>query len=604
MSAKLDFVKRNGNYFALIICLIFLITAFFSVQGKFWEGMKFSGDALTSDEVSHIPAGFYYLKTHQYFINPEHPFLIKDISAFPLLFLNLNLPEISEEKKYDNIQWEFGRDFLFKVGNNPDLITFWARLSVIIFNTLLLFLSYYFLKKLFGAIPALISAFFLAFSPNVIAHSSLVVMDVPLAFLTLLSILTFSLFLKRLIENQNYWPSFLITTLFTALVLVVKFQALILLIALLLGGFCFVLVKKRRLLGKYFLLFIIFLILILTFIGITYGFHTKNMEIEGIQHQIEANYPHYLPSLGKDFLFQSASSNFFSKGLTEYLVGTFMITSRAAGAWQKTYFMGNVYGSEGAGLAYFPVLFFTKETLGFLIFLFLAIGLSIWGFFKRNNFKQNILNFLKNPFNITIFSFILIYGCFSLALRLNIGLRHIFPIIFLVYLLVAKEINKWLPLNISIYKKQIKFSLLFLLLFAIIIGSWVSAFPHYLSFYNIMGGGTKDGYKIATDSNYDWGGQDVKRLGKWVRDNKIEKIYTHIFTNVSLEYYLGKAYQPYDIRYDLPLPSGSYLAVSAFEMQNINYNKELPESKKYFQFNDDLIKRIGTSIFVFKISNP
>lgn len=610
MSAKLDFVKRNGNYFALIICFIFLITAFFSVQGKFWEGMKFSGDALTSDEVSHIPAGFYYLKTHQYFINTEHPYLVKDIAAIPLLFLNLNFPEIPKEQKYENIQWEFGRDFLFNVGNDPDLITFWSRLAVIIFNTLLLFLAYYFLKKIFGTLPSLIAIFFLTFSPNVIANSSLVVLDVTLSFLCLLSILAFSLFLKELAEGKKFWtpptlrPNFLIATLFTSLALVTKFQALILLIALFLGGFFFILVKKRVLLWKYFSLFIIFSLLILIFIGITYAFHTKNMEIEGVQRQIEANYPHYLPSFGKDFLFQSASSNPFSKGLTEYLVGTFMITSRAAGAWQKTYFMGNVYGSEGAGLAYFPVLFFTKETLGFLIFLFLAIGLSIWGFFKRNNFKQNILNFLKNPFNITIFSFILIYGCFSLALRLNIGLRHIFPIIFLVYLLVAKEINKWLLLNISIYKKQIKFSLLFLLLFAIIIGSWALAFPHYLSFYNIMGGGTKEGYKIATDSNYDWGGQDVKRLGKWVRDNKIEKIYTHIFTNVSLEYYLGKVYQPYDIRYDLPLPPGSYLAVSAFEMQNINYDKELPESKKYFQFNDDLIKRIGTSIFVFKISNP
>ncbi len=601
MSTKLDFVKRNGNYFALIICLIFLITAFFSVQGKFWEGLKFSGDALTSDEVSHIPAGFYYLKTHRYFINTEHPFLIKDIAALPLLFLNLNFPEIPDEQKYENIQWQFGSDFLFNAGNDPDPITFWSRLSVILFNTLLLFLVYCFLKKIFGTLPSLIAIFFLAFSPNVIAHSSLVVLDAPLSFLCLLSVLTFSLFLKELAEGKRGWRYFFLATFFTSLALVTKFQALFLLIAVFLGGFFYIVIKKRGLLGKYFLLFIFSLILILTFIGITYGFHAKNMEIEGIQRQIEANYPDYLPSSGKNLLFQAASSNFFCRGLTEYLVGTLMITGRAVGAFQTTYFMKAIYGSEGAGLAYFPVLFFTKESLGFLIFLFLAILLSVRNLFKNRHLKKSFVNFFKNPFNVTCLSFILVYALFSLTLRLNIGLRHIFPITFLVCVLVAREISKWLPLDISIFKRPVKLSLIFFPVFILIIGSWALAFPHYLSFYNLIGGGTEEGYEIATDSNYDWGGQDVKRLGKWVKDNKIEKIYTHIFTNIPLKYYLGEANIPYNIKYDPLPPPDSYLAVSSFEMQNINYDEGLPESKKYFQFKDDLIKRVGPGIFVFKI---
>ena len=597
MSKILDFLKRKGSYFALTICLIFLITAFFSVNGKFWEGMKFSGSSLTSDEVSHIPAGFYYLKTHKYFINTEHPYLIKDIAAVPLLFLNQKLPEISENLKYENIQWGFGRDFLFNVGNDPDFITFWSRLAVILFNTLLLFLVYYFLKKSFGVLPSLIAIFFLAFSPNVIAHSSIVVFDIPLAFLSLLSILTFSLFLKDLSENRQFLKNFLIATFFTALALVTKFQGLILLPALFLGGFIYVLVnKKGGFLRKYLLLFIIFLILILIFIGITYAFHTENMGNEGIRHQIGAIYPIELPQSGKNFLVQVALFNPLLRGLIEYLLGTFLVMGRAAGAVQTTYFMGKIYGSEGAGLNYLPVLFFTKETLGFLILLFLTIVFSIKSFLKEKNLKQNFQNFLKSPFNLTTLFFILIYGSFSFALHLQIGIRYIFPIIFLVYVLAAKGLSRWGP-----NKKQIKFSLLFIPFFIMIIYSWASTFPYYLSFYNSIGGGTFEGYKIATDSNYDWLGQDVKRLGKWVKDNKIKKIYTHIFTNVPLGYYLGKAYQPYDIISDPIPPSGSYIAVSAFAMQHINYNKDLPESKKYFQFKDDLVERVGSSIFVFKI---
>jgi len=602
MAKILDFLKRKGNYFALTICLLFLITAFFSVNGKFWEGMKFSGSSLTSDEVSHIPAGFYYLKTHQYFINTEHPYLVKDIAAFPLLFLNQKLPEISENLKYENIQWGFGRDFLFNVGNDPDLITFWARTAVILFNTLLLFLVYYFLKKSFGVLPSLLAIFFLAFSPNVIAHSSLVVFDIPLAFLSLLSILTFSLFLKDLSGNRKFLKNFLIATFFTALALVTKFQGLILLPALFLGGFIYVLAnKKEGLLRKYFLLFTISLILILAFIGITYAFHTENVGNEGIRHQIGGIYPMELPQLGKNFLVQVALSNPLSRGLTEYLLGVFLVMGRAVGSVQSTYFLGKIYGPEGAGLAYYPTLFLTKETLGFLILLFLAIGLSIKGFLKQKKLKQNFLNFLKSPFNLTFLSFILIYGSLSFALHLQIGIRYLFPVIFLVYVLVAKELSRRRPANILIYKKQIKFSLLFIPFLIMIIYSWASTFPYYLSFYNTIGGGTFGGYKIATDSNYDWLGQDVKRLGKWVKDNEINKIYTHIFTNVPLGYYLGKAYQPYDIIVDPIPPSGSYIAVSAFALQHINYDQNLPESKKYFQFKDDLVERVGSSIFVFKI---
>ncbi len=621
MARILDFKKDVGNYFALIICFVFLITAFFSVQGMFWEGLKFSGSSLTSDEVSHIPAGFYYLKTQQYFINTEHPYLIKDIAAIPLLFLNLNLPQIPEEQKYENIQWEFGRNFLFTAGNDPDVIAFWSRTAVILFNTFCLFLIYYFLKKTFGRLAALISLFFLAFSPNVIAHSSLVVLDAPLALLCLLSILVFSLFLKDLTENRKFWKNFALATLFTSLALVTKFQGVFLFFALFLGGLSYILLAKRQAWKKYLLLFVLFSVLILFFIGLTYGLHTLKANPEGIQYQIKANYPNYLPQLGKSFLGQLVSlDNFFLKGLIEYLVGLFMITGRVLGALQITYFMGKLYGSQGAGLSYFPILFLTKEALGFLIFLFLAILSFIWSLLKNFHLKQIFFNFLKNPFNIICLSFILIYALFSLSLRLNIGLRHIFPITFLIYVLSAKEISHWLPLYVSVNQKQIKlsfpsnsegrrrksifFALVFLPVFIMIIGCWITTFPYYLSFYNLIGGGTDNGYQIATDSNYDWGGQDVKRLAKWVKSNEIEKIYTHIFTNVPLEYYLGKANLSYDIRVDSPLPPGTLLAVSAFEMQNINYDKGLPESKKYSQFKDNLVKRLGTTIFVFKISNP
>ena len=67
-------------------------------------------------------------------------------------------------------------------------------------------------------------------------------------------------------------------------------------------------------------------------------------------------------------------------------------------------------------------------------------------------------------------------------------------------------------LNEKIFKK-IKMAHIALVLLTIMLISTIISFPHYLSYYNILAGGTDNGYKIATDSNYDWG-QDIKRLGK------------------------------------------------------------------------------------------
>lgn len=620
MPKILDFIKKRANYFVLILFLVFFLSAFFSVQGKFWEGLKFSGLALTSDEVSHIPAGFYYLKTQQYFINAEHPPLIKDIAALPLLFLNLNLPEIPEEKRYENIQWDFAGQFLFRAGNDPDVITFWSRIAIILFNGFLLFLVYYFLKKLIGVLPSLIALFLLVFSPSLTAHAPLVVFDVPLAFFSLLSIATFSLFLGDLTKDKKVGGNFILAVIFTSLVLLTKFQALFLFFSLFFGGLVYILLPsevkpssvgdeaklqrpaKKSFCKRYLLFFIFFSVLILIFVGTIHGLQTTNMTVKGLQHQISYSYPPEFPQLGKEILYRLTSLNIFVlNGLIEYLVGIMMVITRAVGAWQATYFMGNVYGSEGAGLAYFPVLFFTKETLGFLILLFLVIFSATWNFWKNNKLRQKIINFFNNPFNAVCLVFLLIYGLFSLTLKLQIGLRHIFPITFLLYALVAKEITGLLLAEIIVFKRRVKFSFLLPLIFLLIMISWIITWPNLLSYYNILAGGTWNGYKIATDSNYDWAGQDVKRLGKWVRDNKIEKIYAHIFSNVSLEYYLGNAYQPFNIRYDPLPPKGSLVAVSTFELQNINYDKGLPESQKYFQFEDSLVKRIGTTIFVFQI---
>lgn len=319
------------------------------------------------------------------------------------------------------------------------------------------------------------------------------------------------------------------------------------------------------------------------------------MDAEGINFQLDNNYPKKFPPAVKVFLNQMANGNRFEKAVPAYAIGLSMTINRIDSAGQSTYFMGKIYDSEGAGRLYFPVLYLTKLSLPFHILTLLSFALFFISLIKHILKKELWLKL--SILDLLLFIFAVIYSYKSISSNLNIGLRHFMPAIFAISILTARGTSVFWDEKIF---KKIKMAHVALVVLTMMLISTIISFPHYLSYYNILVGGTGNGYKIATDSNYDWG-QDIKRLGKWVNDNNIEKIYVHIFSANKLDYYLNNKNKSFNIEYDDLPPFGSYLAVSAQELQNNIYNPILPENKKYSQLKNNLIARVGKSIFIFKI---
>src|SRR3989338_2419452 len=611
------------NYQALFICLFFFAISFFAVNGFDFKNLKYSGSSITSDETPHITSGFYYLKSGRYFLNPEHPPLVKDISAvLPLFALNPSFPKVSfeypspknEEEKEDlffnknifprdlevtNYHWD-NRMLIFNPKNNPDLIIFLARLGVILFNSAILFVLYLLLKKYWNKKPAVLSLFLLVIPQFNIAHGSLVTTDFAASVLQICALASFGFFLKLFnYDSKRKTLSWLfLSSLLFALAFAAKFSSLILIPVSFVGGFIFILVVKKFNLKNlliYLSSFAVLTALSFSLIIFYYSFHVKNMDTKGINFQLNANYPKKLPSAVKVFLNQMAESNRFEKAVSVYATGLSMTINRIDSAGQSTYFMGKIYESEGAGRLYFPVLYLTKLPLPFHILTLLSLALFLILLSKRILKKEFWLKL--SILDLLLFVFVAIYSYKSISSNLNIGLRHFMPVVFAVSVLTARGTAVFW--NEKIFKK-IKMAHLAFLLLTIVFISTIISFPHYLSYYNIVAGGTNNGYKIATDSNYDWG-QDIKRLGKWVSDNNIEKIYTHLFSANKLDYYLNDKNKWFNLEYDDLPPSGSYLAVSAQELQNNIYDRNLPEIKKYSQLKNNLVARAGKSIFIFKI---
>ncbi len=58
---------------AISLSISFKILSFFLVAGFQLNNLRYSGSAITTDELAHIASGYYYLKTGRYFLNVEHP---------------------------------------------------------------------------------------------------------------------------------------------------------------------------------------------------------------------------------------------------------------------------------------------------------------------------------------------------------------------------------------------------------------------------------------------------------------------------------------------------------------------------------------------------
>ena len=120
--------------------------------------------------------------------------------------------------------------------------------------------------------------------------------------------------------------------------------------------------------------------------------------------QLWDNFPYgALPQSLMGLLAPLVTFSLFTKGLAEYLNGVLMVMGRMAGSSQITYFMGQVHGNEGAGPWYFPILYFTKLSLGFLLFNLLALALIIKKFFvDKKKVSVRFRGFASNPFALLL----------------------------------------------------------------------------------------------------------------------------------------------------------------------------------------------------------
>jgi hypothetical protein len=485
----------------------------------------------TYDEVAHLPAGFSYLTTGLVRLNPQHPPLIKEICAFPLLFLGpgklVDRRKLESEALEPNYEWEYGRKFLF--GQDADRLLFWGRVPAVLLSLGLAGLIMIWAKRLWGGPASLLALSLYAFDPTITAHAQLVTTDVGFAFFATL----FLFILRRYLQQPS--PRWLILSGSSlGLALGAKFSAVILVPV---AAFIMLLAARagqsyridvlgapagetgtqtrvelwnasgcgKRLLAAVVVISLMTVTAVVV-LWVIYIFPADPLiylkGLGAVNHDHDPNFPYYL------------------KG------------AMRPGGWRS----------------YFLVAWLIKTPIPSLLLFMLSIVFFVKG---RRAFWLDEL-FLVVPA-------LAFFVGYSLTAD-NIGIRYLIPcspffIIFTARILAEAVTSK----------PTLRVTLAVLLSWYLV--EFMAIYPDHLSYFNQIAGGYRHGPEWLDDSNVDWG-QGLIQLREYLRSHKLEDYSLCYFGSGDPQYY-GIPKRNVTNEVSLPPPRGRTLILSGHYVARI-----------------------------------
>lgn len=578
-------------WFGIVASLAIMAVAMFT---------SLKNEASTYDETAHLAAGISYIEQQQYLLNPEHPPLFKLLAgSFAIAKVKPIFPTNTDlwQKKI-NQQFELGQLLIYQSGYSADALMFWGRFPMVLLTLLFGLCLAWWSKRQFGAPTALVSTLLFALSPTLIAHGRYITNDMFAAFGLFVGLVSFIWYLK----SPSYLRALLVGGAL-AFAELSKFSLLLLLptVAIALVIHLFITYAKGERLRQFWHQLghvLVAMVIMIVLIDAVYGIVMKNEPVSR-QQQDTAHIVQAL-NTGHGQLLQTLDSHTLTRPLGKYLVGVLM-ASRRAEFGGEVYLTGEDY--SGGKVKYFPTIYFAKETLPVIL---LTFGLFITALIYGLANKIWVKSFWNNYTTVWILGLtILLYWLLALVSGLNIGIRHLLPILPLtmvltarltiVFYLKAKQSNWWQSKTLGVTKLSALGALGMVLLLWQLVEVLIIAPPYYISYYNELFGGIQNGHQVAVDSNYDWG-QDLKRLSQLVTTLNIPRINVNYFGSALPQYYLGNRYiewQPSE-----GIQPGWY-AISVSYLEYFWHNSD---DKGYNYFKDKQpVAKAGTSIYIYHV---
>ena len=263
-------------------------------------------------------------------------------------------------------------------------------------------------------------------------------------------------------------------------------------------------------------------------------------------------------------------------------------------AWQQVHQLSGHPGfllgevSADGWWYYFPVVFAIKTPLATL----LLIGIAIWLFVWRREYDWERLWLLVMAGALL---------AMSLLTRVNIGYRYLLPALPFLFIF-AGQLAQPGYVTVKVGRWAAAAAALWLAVSSLLIH------PQYLAYFNQLGGGPKNGWRIVVDSNIDWG-QDLAALGAYAAEHELGTIQGAWLAITPPEVYgisLGDWYSPSPTPAQLDLygrfyPQHPAPATYVFSVSHLQGVFEQPESSLAWFRQRQPDARVGNSLLLYEV---
>jgi len=563
----------------------------------------------TVDEQAHLMRGYVYLELGDLRFKIGHPILANALNALPLWALtDLSLP--TDDPAWLENRWgSFSDLFIWRQGNNVNLIFFLTRLVTVALGMLFAALVFRWARQLWGGWASqpsppegggfagrsppsggggwggVVALALFVFDPTIVAHSRYTTNDVAVSFFYFAA--TYGLW--RYLETDRA-RDLVLTGVAFGLAQGCKFSALLLIpifiavvglwpvLSVVEGPFLRVpstgssgrCAANRR---RWLLSHAVGLLIIFTIGGLTlWGGYRFD----------------FRPLLGRSLPLPVV-------GYFEDLI------------WEVKYFGREGYAflcgeiSPAGWWYYFLVAFALKSPLPTILLIGAALIslLRVLSPAKRHMGEVRRLMVLLLP--------ALAYFLSTLASPLNIGYRFFIPVLPYLCVLAGRLA--------TLAKRYQRLLLIGVLVWSAVIA--LSIHPHYLAYFNEFAGGPDNGWRYLVDSNIDWG-QDLPMLHDVVERYNLGQIKLSYFGTAHPSYYLGRpgfdfeplptwnptpeqgnpstrTYYPHD-------PAPGIYAISATHLQGVVMNPDEWDTYAWFRDKPTFAKA-GYSIFLYRVES-
>jgi 4-amino-4-deoxy-L-arabinose transferase-like glycosyltransferase len=436
-----------------------------------------SRKSITTDEVVHIPAGYYHLVVGDFQFLNQHPPVSMMIGAAPVLFMHpgeMSQAELQTIPRDDAFVFVVSQRFWMPNDDFYHAAAFWTRVPMIAFTVLFGVVIFLFGRRLFGERAAMIAVALFTLEPTVLAHGPLVHTDMTSAF----SLLLLAYAVYAYVAGASVRRAVCLGAA-VGLAPLMKFSMVALAPLVLLGVAVLLIFPARLRLTRRAAFTHAAMILIISLLVINVGYFFDHRALTDADNQWIVRSFSTRTSL---FLTGAHALRYLVP--TDFLLGTY---------WQIWHSMvghdASIFGQQGrfGWWYYFPAAFALKTTIPFLLTSIAAICWSVWRIVKQ---RDRTPLFVLVPF--------LLFTALVMMSTINIGVRFYLPAYPFLFIMSGAVLDRLTRAR----------KLLGAVVIVIVIG-WSAveiarSYPNYIPYMNELAYSHPHWWYLS-DSNVEWG---------------------------------------------------------------------------------------------------